>query len=269
MKRLLKQIPYKPLILAGGIILLVIWISFTPEGMLGKADAIGYAVCHRIAVRSFFFGERQIPLCARCTGQYLGAAIGLFYFFYKRPRRIGRPNWWIIGSLIIFAGFYILDGINSYIHLIPLLSRFYLYNPTNPLRLFSGTGLGLGISVLLYPAFCETIWEKRSSTPILEGFKDYLVLLLFAGFINLLVLIQNPLILYPLALLSTIGIIQLLTMVYTMVIILVFRKENQFENIKQLAYPLFAGFTLAMTQIALLDFIRFLLTGTWNGFHFG
>jgi uncharacterized membrane protein len=269
MKKLVTQIPYKPLILAGGIILLVIWISFTPEGLLGKADAVGYAVCHRIAVRSFFFGERQIPLCARCTGQYLGAAIGLFYFFLKRPRRTGRPNWWIIGSLIVMAGFYVLDGINSYIHLIPSLSRFYLYDPSNPLRLFSGTGLGLGISVLLYPAFCETVWKKRSSTPVLEGFKDYIVLLMLSALINLLVLIQNPLILYPLALLSTIGIILILMMVYTMVIILVFHKENQFDNIKQLAIPLFTGFTLAITQIALLDFIRFLLTGTWDGFHFG
>jgi hypothetical protein len=137
------------------------------------------------------------------------------------------------------------------------------------LRLFSGTGLGLGISVLLYPAFCETVWKTRYSTPILEGFKDSLVLLLMAALINLLVLNQNPLIVYPLALLSTIGILLILTMVYTMVIILVFRKENHFESIKHMAFPLFVGFTLAMTQIALLDFIRFLLTGTWNGFHFG
>ena len=30
-------------------ILLVVWLILTPPGLLGKADAIGYAVCHRIA----------------------------------------------------------------------------------------------------------------------------------------------------------------------------------------------------------------------------
>lgn len=269
MRKLEDRIPVKPIVLAFGIILFVIWISVTPDGLLGKADAVGYAVCHRIAVRSFFFGERQIPLCARCTGQYLGAVLGLTFFFYLRPRRILRPNRWIIGSFILFAGFYIVDGINSYIHLIPALSRFYLYTPSNLLRLFSGTGLGLGVSVLLYPAFCETVWKENLSAPVIEGFRDFLILFTSAVFIDLLVLTQNPFILYPLSLVSAFGILLLLTMVYTMVLILIFRKENQFESVKQLAFPLIAGFNLALVQIAVLDLIRFLLTGTWEGFHFG
>ena len=38
-------------LLVAGI--LAIWLGFTPDGTLGKADAVGYAVCHRIDVRSF------------------------------------------------------------------------------------------------------------------------------------------------------------------------------------------------------------------------
>ena len=53
------------LILATGLILFG-WLAYTPPGLLGKADAIGYSVCHRIAVRSFMLGDRQVPLCARC-----------------------------------------------------------------------------------------------------------------------------------------------------------------------------------------------------------
>ena len=45
----------------------VSWLLNTPEGVLGKADAIGYAICHRIDGRSFHLGNRQFPLCARCT----------------------------------------------------------------------------------------------------------------------------------------------------------------------------------------------------------
>ena len=62
------------LALAVGLVLLG-WLLNTPPGLLGKADAIGYAVCHRIDLRSFHLGERALPLCARCSGMYLGAML--------------------------------------------------------------------------------------------------------------------------------------------------------------------------------------------------
>ncbi|MFC1936831.1 hypothetical protein ACFLYP_04105 [Chloroflexota bacterium] len=45
-------------------LMLVGWLLNTPTGLLGKADAIGYAVCHQIAHRSFHIGDRPISLCA-------------------------------------------------------------------------------------------------------------------------------------------------------------------------------------------------------------
>lgn len=49
------------------------WMYVSPEGALGKLDAIGYAVCHRIDARSFQIGNRQLPLCARYTGKFNAA----------------------------------------------------------------------------------------------------------------------------------------------------------------------------------------------------
>src|SRR5512136_1841670 len=69
---------------------LLAWLELTPPGLLGKMDAIGYAVCHQIPGRSFFLSERQLPLCARCSGMYLGACIGLLYFF-KGGKTGGLP----------------------------------------------------------------------------------------------------------------------------------------------------------------------------------
>ena len=79
-KEILKdRFPWRYLLISVGTVLLIVWWSHTPDGLLGKADAIGYAVCHRIDVRSFHLGDRQIPVCARCTGQYLGAVAGLLF----------------------------------------------------------------------------------------------------------------------------------------------------------------------------------------------
>jgi hypothetical protein len=40
------------------------------------AYGLGSLVCHQKADRSFFSCQRQWPVCARCTGLYLGAALG-------------------------------------------------------------------------------------------------------------------------------------------------------------------------------------------------
>jgi len=263
------RIPWRQLLISGGILLLIVWWIVTPQGLLGKADAIGFAVCHRIDVRSFHLGDRQIPVCARCTGQYLGAVTGLVYLSIFRTRRSGRPSWSVISILIVFATAYILDGFNSYMHLIPGLSRFYLYEPNNILRLVTGTGLGLGISVMLFPAFNDTVFKRRDSRPVVEGFHDFSFLLLLTVGVDLLVLTGLPQILYPLALISAGGVMLLLTLVYTMVILLLFKLENRFDNFTHMIYPMIAGFTIALIQISILDLIRYTITGSWAGLHFG
>jgi uncharacterized membrane protein len=40
-----------------------------------------YNICHQIPERSFYYKQKQFPVCARCTGIILGyCTIPLFYF---------------------------------------------------------------------------------------------------------------------------------------------------------------------------------------------
>ena len=39
--------------------------------------AVGGVICHQRPERSFFVDGHQFPVCARCTGLYLSAAVGL------------------------------------------------------------------------------------------------------------------------------------------------------------------------------------------------
>ncbi len=61
------------LIPLAALIVFSIWFTIAPPGFLGKADSVGYAICHRIDERSFHVFGRQLPLCARCTGEFYAA----------------------------------------------------------------------------------------------------------------------------------------------------------------------------------------------------
>src|SRR5512139_331034 len=104
--------------LAVGLVLFG-WLLNTPPGLLGKADAIGYAVCHRIDLRSFHLGERPLPLCARCTGMYLSAALILLYQGWRWPRRGGTPPRSVLLVCVLLALIWALDGVNSFLSFFP------------------------------------------------------------------------------------------------------------------------------------------------------
>ncbi len=248
-------------------LLLIAWLMYTPPGLLGKADAIGYAVCHRIDLRSFHLGNRQLPLCARCTGMYLGAVLALLFLALTGGRRSGAPPRGILVFLSVLVMAFAIDGVNSFLSLIPAAP--HLYEPQNWLRLLTGTGMGLVIAAALYPGFNQAVWMKADDRPSLGSWKKLSLLVGFALVLDLLVLSENPLVLYPLAILSAVGVLVILTMVYCMIWIIILRVEGHFHSFSQLVLPLIGGFGLALLQIALLDLGRYLLTGTWEGFHLG
>jgi len=57
---------------------------------------VGSAVCHQLDARSFHIWAHQMPVCARCTGVYLGAAIAaLTAVGGGRPIVAIHPRWMV------------------------------------------------------------------------------------------------------------------------------------------------------------------------------
>lgn len=251
---------------AAGLVLLG-WLAYAPAGLLGKADAVGYAVCHRIEVRSFHLGGRPVSLCARCTGMYLGAMLGLVFQWVRAPRRGSNPPRRVIALLGLVTLAFGIDGLNSMSNLIPDFPS--LYTTTNPLRIFLGTGFGVVMAAAVYPAFSQTMWADWRAEPALGSLREAGLLLALAAGLAALVLTENPLLLYPLTLLSAAGVLVVLTMLYAMMAMIVLKAENIYLRWRELATPLAVGFTVAVLQILGADVVRYLIFGTWEGFHIG
>lgn len=247
------------------IIVVILWLIETPAGLLGKADAIGYAICHRIASRSFSLSDRPLPLCARCSGMFLGAVVGILYQVWRFPRRGGMLTWKSGIPFILFAFAWAFDGSNSYLHLIPGAPS--LYMPNNALRLVTGVGMGLAMAAILVPAFSQSVWKNYDDRPVFTTIKPYIEIILAGFAVGLLLLTHNSIILYPLALISAGGVLLILTPVYALLWLMVVNKANFAENWRQLLIPLSAGLLTAILQIAAVDALRFWFTGTWSGFH--
>jgi uncharacterized membrane protein len=256
------------LILAALLVIILAGLFASPAGLLGKADAIGYAVCHRIDLRSFHLGDRQMPLCARCTGTFLGALSGMLLLFaFGRGRSAVWPARWILAVLALAVAAWGLDGLNSYASLFPQLP--HLYAPQNWLRLTTGTFMGMAVAAVFLPAVNQSLWKTPGTQPALRNFRELALYLSAAPLLIGLVLTENPIVLYPLAVLSTVGILALLTGVYAALLLMVLRRENRATSWKDAWPVLAAGLALALLQIYAIDAVRFQFTHTWGGFTIG
>jgi uncharacterized membrane protein len=250
------------------------WIYITPPGLLGKADAIGYAICHRIDERSFHLAGRQLPLCARCTGEFYAAGLSLIFFSFVSPRKSGMPGWRLGAPLLLFLIAFGIDGSNSYLYLLKqtspgaLANIPNLYIPNNTLRLFTGSAMGIALASIIYPAFNQTAWSEYDPERALS-WKKLGILCGIVFLIDLLILTERPAILYPIALLSVLGVLSLLIIVFSMSWVMIMKQENAFDSFGQMWMPFLGGTTLAFLMITAIDLLRFKLTGTWGGFPLG
>jgi uncharacterized membrane protein len=261
------------LIPLAAVAIVVFWLSIAPPGILGKVDALGYAVCHRLDERSFHFGDgRQLPLCARCSGMYLGAVVGLVFQFFISRRKGGMPTRWVIAPLVLLGLAFAFDGTNSYLYLMKTISPGRLdfiptvYIPNNTLRLLTGSGAGLGIAVALFPSFNQTLWRDWDPAPAMGSLKHLAILIAIMLGLDLLVLADSDLVLYPVAIISAGGVLLLLTTVYEVLWVMITRQENTFAAFHHTWLPTLAGLTIALLQITATDLFRFWLTHTWGGF---
>jgi uncharacterized membrane protein len=253
-------------LLAG--VILGVWLLGTPPGLLGKADAVGYAICHRMDVRSFHTHNRQLPLCARCTGIYLGVLTGLTFMAGRgRTRSSGLPPVNLLLVMALSGAAFAFDGLNSYLSLF----AFYhpLYQPHNTLRLITGMGFGLAMIAVVFPVFNSIAWADPDPAPALRSLKELGVLYGIGAGVCAAVLIDQPTLRAVLGVISAAGVVLMFGVIGTVTFLIGTRHENAITRWRDLLLPMLAGMVFTFTIIGAIDAVRYWFTGTWGGFIIG
>lgn len=236
------------------VIIAVLFVA-PPHALLDKADHAAFAVCHRLPERSFAFAGRPLPLCARCSGTYLGALTGLLVLAARGRGRASRlPALRFLLVLGIFALAWAVDGANSFLTFFPGVSP--LYEPRNILRLVTGTLEGLALAAILLPVLNLSLWSAPEPTPSIRTWRDLLWML--AGGAVMIVLVSSewtPL-LVPLALLSGLTIVALLGAVNTLLVLILLRRDGRGRYWREAFVPTLLGVMLALVEIAAIGLIR-------------
>ena len=231
---------------------------------LDGGDWLGAALCHRITERSFKIAGRQFPLCVRCTGMYLGVMLTFVMIGLAGRLRWGDlPPLKVLLVLIGFVGLMGIDGINSYTHFFPDFP--HVYTPRNWLRLLTGMGTGLAMGIVIVPMLTQTLFRLEFYRPVIVSYRELVVVIGVALTAVILLLSNQPAINYVLAIVSTAGVITIVTAINTILLLAIFRKDGLATTWGETAVPLTIGLALAITELSIITYGRLYFTGTIVG----
>ncbi len=228
------------------------------HSFLDILSLFGGGVCGQIPSHSLIIGGSQLPLCARCTGTYLGALLGfLGLAALKRRRASSLPPNEVLATLASFIILWGVDGLNSFLTLFP--NAPHLYQPHNLLRLITGTLQGLALSIIVFPIFNFILWKKANANRVLRDWRELGYFLIPAALLIWIVQTQAGFLLYPVAVLSIVGVVVMLTIVNTMIVLIVTRRENRAESWRDVLGSLLLGLSVSLLELGVLGWLHLAL----------
>jgi uncharacterized membrane protein len=140
---------------------------------------IGFAVCHQLPDRTPAIDGYHLPLCARCSGLYLGIIAGYLYIMFMKKCRKGVLPEAPYGFILVgFLGITFIEA---------LTTLFGLRQDIEKIRVFTGMISGSSIPLFSYPLFITEITDNYRDETNMGSIKDMVVLVVliiifFGGF---------------------------------------------------------------------------------------
>lgn len=239
------------------LLILAVLVFFPGPPLLDRLRWLDSGICAQLPTHSFYPGNERLPLCARNTGIYLGFIITLLTLCAAGQGRAQRlPPWPIVIFLLAAILAMAIDGFNSFLLDLGLP---HLYQPHNLLRLATGLVTGLALAILALPPLNYLFWRGYNEKRSVSSWSALLLLLPGLILCFFAVASQNALVLYPIALLSTTGLLIVISSVNLIVILALSKREQLYEYYSQLV-PFFGlALLLGIGEMLILAQLKYSL----------
>lgn len=232
-------------------------LAFLPgDTLLQRLTALDAGICAQNPTHSFFPAGQQLPLCARNTGIYIGFATTFVMLVgLGRVRASSFPGRWVAVILGLAVLMMAVDGFNS---LFLDLGLPHPYQPHNLLRLATGLGTGVAMCAFIVPVANSLIWrdEDERASFATPGALAVMLPALLLVFLAVGRSPQIPPLLYPIALLSTAGLVIALSLVNLAFVLGATNRVGRIATWRQF-FPVYTvGLILALAELIALSALK-------------
>ncbi len=237
----------------------VLGVAFlaAPWPLEGKLWAAAHGLCAQREGHLLSFGGHFLPLCARDSGLYLGALLGVAYLLSRgRWLAVGRPRRSFWKVFFVILGLFGVDVANS-VGVDWFQSG--VYPPHNLLRVATGMLLGTFLSVPLLWAVNLSFRARRPDRPLLPRAWDAVALFGISGLGTALLWSGFAPLYGPLAALSFLGMLFLLLAANFLWLLTVLHGRDTLPGSGEAWPPLFWASLASVVEMALLSFLRYRL----------
>jgi len=219
-------------------------------------------VCALRPAHSYFAGNVQLPIESRMLGIYGGFMLTLLVLLALRrlgARHLGTRL--VIGVLALFFSSMAFDGVNS---TLTELGLPHLYDSTNLTRLLTGLLSGIAIAPLL-------VWliglmaiprETARAGAVVGSARELALPLLANTLFAALVMSQQAVFYYPIALISVGGVVGVLALVALLVILGMSGLDGRVTRVRQVVAPGALALLIAFAMLAITATARWTVTAT-------
>lgn len=226
-----------------------------PGDVARKTHLALHGLCAQRPSHSLLLGGMALPMDARMTGIYLGAATTLIWLVVAgRARAAGNLSRPVVAVLALFVAAMALDGFNA---LLVDLRLPHPYAPSNLLRLItgilSGTSLGSGLGYL----FAVSMWNRADHGRAIVGRPVELAIpILAAAAVGALAVSGLGILYAPFAIGSLAAAIAVFWVLCLVLLALVMNRAWTFRSYAQMSGLAVAAWGVAVVTIGILAVAR-------------
>ncbi len=233
-----------------------------PGALVDKLAALTAGVSPHRPAHSYFLAGTQLPLEARMTGIFGGFLCTVLWTWACGAGRVAQlPTWRGFAARMALVAVMGADALNAIAYDLGVGA---LYQPNNAIRLATGLLAGIATAQLFLPVGNAWTWRAAPSPPAAGLPLQAAGAVLLATGIWLATVAGWDIALYPLALLSTGGLLLAVWMLNLLLVLRLARAEGESESLAALGPYGVAAAALGVGELVLLAALRYGVLGIYS-----